>query len=113
MLILSAGAIINVILNLILIPMIGIEGAAIATLIDYAASDFICVFTLYKMKLQVIDTRFVGCCILMAAFIIVWRLVAIDNMLLSLFLSVIGSGIMVCLYRNDIGKFLKGVKKSA
>lgn len=113
MLILSAGAIINVILNLILIPMIGIEGAAIATLIGYAASDFICVFTLYKMKLQVIDTRFVGCCILMAAFIIVWRLVAIDNMLLSLFLSVIGSGIMVCLYRNDIGKFLKGVKKSA
>ena len=53
--ILSLGAIANIILNLVLIPIIGIEGASIATFIGYFISIVLCLIVLKHYKLIVID----------------------------------------------------------
>lgn len=74
MLILASGAAINVALNFWLIPIIGIEGASIATLAGYAISDVICTIVLMKMKLMVITKEFVFSSVLMVAYFLSWRL---------------------------------------
>lgn len=54
---LLSGALGNILLNAWLIPVIGIEGAAIATLAGFAISAMICVAVLSRMKLFVIHKR--------------------------------------------------------
>lgn len=49
-LMLSAGALINVILNMYLIPRMGIEGAAIATIIGYFISNLLSILLVVKIK---------------------------------------------------------------
>ena len=75
MFILSFGAIINIILNFVLIPTAGIEGAAISTLLGYTVSDIIGVIILIRMKLMVVSQRFLISCILMSGYIFIWRFV--------------------------------------
>ena len=104
--ILSSGAIINIILNLILVPTIGIEGAAIATLVGYAISDVIVVIVLIKMKLMVISGRFIVSTIGMISFILLWRFVTIENILISCIMAVIYASILVSLYIGNIKKIL-------
>lgn len=72
--ILSAGAVLNIVLNLTLIPALGIEGAAIATLAGYIVSDVICVIVLCRMKLMVVSKRFGVASVAMAVFLLSWRL---------------------------------------
>lgn len=110
-LILSSGAIINVVINVFLIPVLGIEGAAIATLLGYAISDIICVLVLCKMRLMIISTKFVVTSILMLCFILIWRLLIIDIIWASVFLAVAITSSFICLYRNDLSLLLKGLKK--
>ncbi len=111
LLILSTGAIINVVINVFLIPVFGIEGAAIATLLGYVISDIICVFVLCKMKLMIISTKFVVASILMLCFILVWRLLIIDIIWVTVFLAVVITSLFIWLYRNDLSLLLKGLKK--
>lgn len=108
--ILSSGAILNIGLNLLLIPTIGIEGAAIATLVGYVVSDIICVMVLSKMKLHIVSGRFTVCCVLMGAYIVTWRLFIVHNVVFSLALAIIMCFIMAWLYRDDIKQFLMKVK---
>jgi len=58
-LILLLGALMNIFLNCLLIPILGIEGASIATLIGYLISDVVCAIVLCKMKLLVVEKRFI------------------------------------------------------
>ncbi|MBU2870946.1 flippase [Colwellia sp. E2M01] len=45
-----SGAVVNVVLNLLLIPAYGALGAAIATLISYAVSAYVCLFLFKKTR---------------------------------------------------------------
>ena len=110
MFILLSGAIINVILNLTLIPVIGIEGASIATLIGYAVSDIVCVIVLCKMKLMVISLRFVTCSLLMIVFFCIWRLLIPNNLLLGITAAVAFTSICLLLYRAKIQSISKKCK---
>ena len=110
MLILGSGAIINVILNFALIPTMGIEGAAIATLLGYVISDIICVVVLCKMELMVVSKRFLSISALMLAFIMLWRFVIKDIIWLSIAIAIVLSVIYVLLYKDDLKK-LFGSKK--
>lgn len=110
LLILSSGAVVNVFLNLYLIPRIGIEGAAIATLLGYGISDIVAVIVLREMKLMVIKRRFILSAILMSGFILAWRLVIKDQGLLSLTGAIIMTGIFLSFYREDLGVFLNQFK---
>ena len=110
-LILSLGAVVNIISNFILIPLIGIEGAAIATLIGYAISDIVCVIVLQKMKLMKISVNFIIATILTIVFFFMWRIILIDELLYSLLLACAYSIVLVLLYWQDIRGLLARNKK--
>lgn len=111
MFILSSGAILNIALNFILIPVIGIEGASIATLIGYIASDIICCIVLIKMKLMVISKRFLFCCLSMIIFFIIWRVYFTKNIILGTLIAIVESIIMIIFYKKDIMRIVKSIKK--
>ena len=111
LLILSGGAVMNVFLNLFLIPKIGIEGAAIATLVGYGISDIVAVIVLQKMKLMVITRRFMVSAVLMGGFILMWRLAIKDQVLLSLAAAAAMTGMFLRLYRKDLERVIEAIKK--
>lgn len=100
--ILSFGAIANIALNIWLIPVIGIEGAAIATLVGYILSDVICVVILYCMKLIVIRCKFYISTVLMAVYILMWRFYFIENMIYSIIAAIALTVCLILLYKKDI-----------
>lgn len=111
MLILSSGVVINILINYFLIPVLGIEGAAIATLLGYVVSDVICVVVLCKMKLMVISFKFVLATIIMMIYIIAWRLMFSNKILIGTISAIIVSISMIFLYREDLKRLLAMIKK--
>lgn len=108
--ILSTGAIVNIVLNLVLIPKIGIEGAAIATLVGYIVSDIIVVIVLMKMRLMVMSIQFVIATLLMTGFILLWRFAIGSQMLVSIIVALI---ITICygwLYRRDLKTLFEQIR---
>lgn len=110
-LILSIGAVVNIVLNLILIPIIGIEGAAVATLVGYAVSDVLCVVVLVKMNLHTVSKNFVLSTISMVAFIFIWRLISKDYVLFNILFAVMECMLLGFLYLDDLKKILKNIKR--
>lgn len=117
--ILSAGAVLNIIINYLLIPRIGIEGAAIATLLGYVVSDTICVIVLCKMKLMVISRKFLVAAIVILLYFVMWRNGFSTNTLVGTIIAIVVDFIFIVLYRSDLKKLLmkcvlfKGGKESA
>lgn len=109
--ILSTGAVINIILNRFLIPVYGIEGAAIATLSGYVVSNVICVIVLYRMGLMSINIRFIFSAMIMAGYILIWRLGMMDSILVSFIIAILCSTIIALFYRKDIGKLFINIAK--
>lgn len=109
--ILSSGAVLNIIFNYFLIPFLGIEGASIATLMGYVVSDIVCVIVLHHMNLMVISKRFIVATLVTAAFILIWRFVFNDLTLVGTLAAILLTSMMVWLYRNNIGKVMKILKK--
>lgn len=105
-LILASGAILNVILNYTLIPILGIEGASIATLVGYILSDMICVIVLSKMKLMIASKRFIVASFSMVVFLLLWRVLSPSNVLLGTIEAIAISVILLFLYKKDINKLL-------
>ncbi len=112
MLILSVGAVMNLILNYLLIPRIGIEGAAIATLMGYIISDMICVIVLCKMKLMVVSARFMVSVVVMGFYMVMWRLFVHEQVALATVFAVITSAIFGVLYRRDLKQIVNGLKRN-
>ncbi len=109
-LILSAGAVLNICLNLWLIPVIGIEGASIATLAGYIVSDTICVMVLQNMKLMQISERFVAASGCMIVYFFVWRLWFSSHVIMGTMSAAALTGILCWLYRHDIQSMWKMIK---
>lgn len=112
-LILSCGAIFNVVLNFALIPVLGIEGASIATLMGYIVADIVCAIVLIKMKLMVLEKKFIVSALLMALFLIVWRISILENTILGLIVAICFSIAWLFLYRTDINKFIVMIRNRA
>lgn len=100
--ILSVGAIANIAINYFLIPVLGIEGASLATLFGYIVSDIVCVIVLHKMKLMILDTRFFVCIILFILYLISWRLLYNMHFFIGTICAVVFSFIVLRLYWKDI-----------
>ncbi len=101
-LILAVGAISNIVLNYILIPAMGIEGAAIATLIGYVITNITNCFVLIKMKLLAISNRFFCAILLMVIYFVGWRSFYKDNTLIALILAVGMAVLYGLLYRTEL-----------
>ncbi len=111
MLILSIGAAMNVFLNYALIPRIGIEGAAIATLTGYIISDTICVIVLCKMRLMVVSVRFIVSVVIMGAFVLFWRIFMVDKWIQGTLFAIVVSIVFVIMYWEDLKRIKVGSSK--
>ncbi|MBW9151354.1 oligosaccharide flippase family protein [Clostridium estertheticum] len=105
--ILSLGAVINILLNYFLINAIGIEGSALATLIGYVISVIIACIVLSKMKLIIIPNRMIIMSAVLTLFIVLWRLISPINIVPAILMSVPTIMIFCYLYRVDIGMAYK------
>lgn len=104
---LTLGALFNLLCNYILIPILGIEGAAIGTLLGYAFSIVLTAAILIKMKLLKVSKRFIGAILLFMTEFIVWRIFFRENLILGFLLSLAVVIIYLILYMNDIKKVIK------
>ena len=109
-LILSGGAILNIIINFVLIPLLGIEGAAIATLFGYLISNVICTIVLCKMKLMVISKRLIVAVLVMGSYMLGWRVYFSKNIIMGTILAIIITVIFAYLYKDDLLKIFKGIR---
>ncbi len=105
--ILGIGAITNVVINALFIPMIGIEGAAIGTFLGYVVAIVGVIIVLSKMQLVCVSIKFYFCVILFIGFSLVWRLVLLKNHVICLILAVIVIAIYGVMYREDLFKVLR------
>lgn len=111
MFILSSGALVNIIINYYLIPVLGIEGAAIATLFGYIISDTVCVLVLIKMKLIILKRTFVYAVILMILYMLLWRGIFLKNIMLGTMAASTFTIILTLLYKDVVLKFRNILKK--
>ena len=107
---LIAGAGLNVFLNYLLIPLLGIEGASIATLIGYSSSVVIMAVITAKMKLLNIQRRFIVSAAITALFFVLSKLLLNKTLLPWLAVSLLSVGLILFLYREELQK-LKGRMK--
>ena len=110
MIILTFGALVNIVLNFWLIPTLGIEGASIATLIGYSTAVIVCSIVLIKFKLMVISVKFITCTLLIITYFLVWRLLLLDNFVLSLITATLYMLIVCYFYRGDISFIVGKIK---
>lgn len=108
--ILGSGAVFNIIANCLLIPLIGIEGAAVATLLGYAISLIIGVIVLTKIKYISINPKFYIVLILFITYSITWRFIYKDKIIISFIIAIIFIAIMTFIYKNDLLVLLKNIK---
>lgn len=111
MFILSIGALLNVVMNLFLIPILGIEGASLSTLVGYIASDIVCVVVLCKMRLMVVSKKFIIATLLMIIFLLVWRILFNTNIAVGIFLAIALTISYVLLYSSDLKNLINVLKK--
>ena len=110
MFILSIGSLLNILINWLLIPVLGIEGAAVATLLGYIVSVVICTIVLIKMKLMVVSYNFTFAVAVMAVYLVLWRLLFCDKMIVGTISAMITSCVLILLYKKAIIIFLNELK---
>ena len=108
--ILASGAVLNIIINYFLIPILGIEGASIATLIGYVTSDIICVIVLCRMKLMIISKNFILASLIMTMFFVLWRICFSDLLVVGMVAALLFSVVIVYIYKVDLMKFFEIIK---
>ena len=111
LLIVSFGAVFNVFFNWVLIPVIGIEGAAISTLAGYLITVIICTVVLHKMKLFVFSGRFLVSCVIIIGYFVFWRISFSQKIMIGFPLAIIGSACMVFFYKDDLKKLVYKILK--
>lgn len=102
MFILSSGVIVNIIANFILIPIYGIEGAAIATLLGYVTSCIIDILVLKMCKLMNPSVKFLIVTLFMIFFFMIWRLMFSKSFIFGLGVVLVYSVICIFTYKSDI-----------
>lgn len=109
--ILSAGALINIILNFVFIPIIGIEGASIATFVGYLVSIILCVLVLKKFKLLTISWRLICTCLLFVVSFVVMRLNSFTLYYINIPVAIAYCVALLMLYRKDVERLLYKIKE--
>ena len=111
LLMLSTGAILNIVLNIVLIPYLGIEGASIATLSGYIVSLVICIVVLLKMKLITISKKFLINVSLFLLLFLVMRFNSLSTYYVNIPLSIGFLVLNLFLYWKQIKTFFSHVFK--
>lgn len=110
--ILGIGAVVNVLFNLFAIPHMGIEGAALATLLGYTVSVVLAVVVLTRMNLIRLSARCGVSCLNMLLFLLVWRVVFHRDIRFTIFLLAFEFVLYFILYRKETSMIILKLKKS-
>ena len=110
LLVLALGAGLNILLNYFLIPVLGIEGAAIGTLVGYIVSVLICTVVLCSMKLMKASPRFILATLLVIGYILLWRFVMIEIVWVSAISACVFAIVIVLLYLKDLKNLFEMLK---
>ena len=105
--VLALGALSNIGFNYWLIPILGVEGAGLATLLGYILTVLLASLVLMRMKLLIVTGRFLLAIGVMAMYFIVWRCWLINELGMSLSSAVLGTAILLVLYRHEVGLLRK------
>ena len=108
--VLSVGVVLNIVFNYFLIPVLGIEGASIATLMGYVVSDIVCVIVLWRMNLMIVSERFIKSSLIMVGFMIAWRLLFSDLFIIGTVAAVMLTAVMSLLYCDEVKKITNMIK---
>lgn len=106
---LASGALLNLVLNWLLIPTIGIEGASIATVIGYIVSITVCALILKHKNLLYVDKRFLFSTAIMAVYYFLWRFLLNSNLLLNSAIIIIMIAAYAVMYRPELKLVIKKV----
>lgn len=107
--ILSVGALANICLNLWLIPVLGIEGAAIASLMGYIISDILCMVVLCRMRLMEVSGRFLVSAVVLGLYCMIWRVWLLHHWGMSFMGAVVVVIVYFIMYKKDISRMLRHV----
>ncbi len=113
LIILSSGALINVVLNYYLIPVLGIEGASIATLSGYIVTVIVCMIVLSRMRLFVISKRCIVSAIAEIIYIILWRFLFSESTVWGTGMAVIITMLFAMLYKKEVRMVFRRLKRNA
>lgn len=105
------GAVMNIGFNFRLIPVIGMEGAAIATIIGYISSLCLCIFILNRKKLIAIPKRFYMSASIILVYFLSWRFLFSEKALLSILFALAAVVIYALIYLKDIKSVLANRKE--
>ena len=108
---LLCGAIVNILLNVVLIHFLGIEGAAIATVMGYAVAVTLCVVSLLHYKLFVISKKFIVAGIFFIGCFIFWRTYASQNFFEGISIFFFACVGYYFLYRKDISLLIMKLER--
>lgn len=111
MFILSSGAVVNILLNRILIPCMGIEGAAVSTLFGYVITCLVDIVILMKCNLMRPSFRFLIAVIIEIIYFVIWRICFPKDLILGLMASLIIIFCYVILYSKDIKSMVMSIKQ--
>lgn len=111
MFILLTGAIFNVTINIILVPLLGIQGAALANISGYVVTNIVCILVLLRMKLIVIKLRFLVLAVLSLLLMFAWMIYLENEMIMSLIIALIYLFVSLLLYKQEINKLMNIILK--
>ena len=109
--ILSIGAVVNIALNFVLIPIIGIEGASIATFVGYFISIILCLIVLLKFKLIFVSKKTIISFVSFVIIFLVMRSNLFSFYLLNIPLAIFYIVLLIFLFKNDLKKAKHLLKK--
>ena len=108
---LSSGAILNVIFNFVMVPVIGIEGASIATVLGYVISLIMCVCLLKKMKLININAKVKYNIIIFVSYFVIWRVFLHTSSVLSILVALFIECFYLLLYKDKLLEIISKKRK--
>lgn len=111
-LILSVGALANIVLNLFLIPILGIEGAALSTLLGYTISLILIVISGEKYKVFNPSRKFLFITFLFVVYLIFNRILFNDIKFYQFLFSIILFLIQIYFYKGEIKEILNKLKRN-
>ena len=100
--ILSLAVVLNVISNYILIPIMGIEGASIATMTGYIVAVVVCYLATRKLNLVGAEYRILISIGIFVVYIVLWRISSFESTLKSVGLTLVFLLIYAGIYKRDI-----------
>ena len=110
-LILIGAVLINVVLNYTLIPIMGIEGASIATMVGYIIAVLISYYVTLKLGLICKEKRIVMSILVFLLYLVIWRLYTFNTIWKSIGLTCAFWCLYGFMYKSEISLLLEKIKK--